>query len=211
MRISALLFTFMLTSQPVFAQDAPSVNVVESVEAKYSKVNVMQANFTQTIQSQVFGEEVQQGTMTIKRPAKMHWNFSEGARKFVTNGERMWIYTKQTNQVIQYNDVSNTRSTADSLLQSLDELQSLFAVDVEAAANEQFRLKLSPKGDAAKFKNVVLTVDKEFVVQQVVITDAVDTVTKLEFKNVQLNGAVEDSIFEFVVPDGAEVVIAGGL
>ena len=72
-------------------------------------------------------------------------------------------------------------------------------------------MKLSPKGDAAKFKNVVLTVDKEFVVQQVVITDAVDTVTKLEFKNVQLNGAVEDSIFEFVVPDGAEVVIAGGL
>ena len=99
MRISALLFTFMLTSQPVFAQDAPSVNVVESVEAKYSKVNVMQANFTQTIQSQVFGEEVQQGTMTIKRPAKMHWNFSEGARKFVTNGERMWIYTKQPIEV----------------------------------------------------------------------------------------------------------------
>ena len=211
LRISALFVTCMLAIQPSFAQDTSSVNVVESVEAKYAKVNVMQADFTQTIQSQVFGEEVQRGKMTIKRPAKMRWEFSEGARLFVTNGQSMWIYTKQANQVIQYNDVSNTRSTADSLLQSLDDLQSLFTVSVSPGDDKGYVLHLAPKGDAAKFKQVVLTVNSEFVVQKVVITDAVGTVTNLEFKSVALNGSVPDSMFEFEIPKDAEVVNAGGL
>jgi len=210
LRLLALFVTCMLAVQMSFAQDIPGTNVVDSVEAKYSKVTVMEADFTQTIKSQL-GEDNKRGKVTIKRPAMMHWSFSEGAQLFVTNGERMWIYNKLDNQVIQYDDVSKTRSTSDSLLQSLDDLQSLFTITVKPEQNGDFVLDMAPKGEATSFKQLLLTVNKEYVVKQLVITDAFDTVTKMQFNNVKLNGSVQDSIFEFTAPDGASVINAGGL
>jgi outer membrane lipoprotein carrier protein len=200
----------ILFSGPTFAQDSVTIPVVGKVEAKYAKVDVIQADFVQKIKSEVFGEETQRGEMIIKRPAKMKWDFTSGQKQFITNGETMWIYTKTNNQVIRYKDVSNSRSTADSLLQSLDNLQSVFNVAVAEGKNSGHVLNLSPKDGSAQFKSVQLTVNSSFVVQKVMIVDAVDTVTTLEFSDVKLNSDVPDSTFEFSVPAGADVVDAGG-
>ena len=184
--------------------------VVRLVEAKYSKVDVLKAAFVQTVKTEAWGEEVQRGEMVLKRPAKMLWEFSSTGKKFVTNGSTMWIYVKKENQVIRYKDVSATGSTADSLLQSLDKLESLFEVKIVPAPGPGRVLSLLPKNGDISFKRVRLTLDADNVIKEVVIVDAVNTVTTLQFSAVELNKVVPDSKFEFQIPDGAKVIDAGG-
>jgi len=204
------LLVLGLFAIPAHAQEQ-STPVVEAVEAKYAKVNVIQAEFVQKIESQVFGVEAQKGEMVIKRPAKMKWNFTSGDRQFITNGETMWVYNRLKKQVIRYADVSSTRSTADSLLQSLDNLRTHFDVEVADGAEAGHIIKLAPKkGDQAQFRSVHLTINKNLIIRKLVIKDAGDTVTTLDFSNVKLNAEVPDSTFEFELPKGVEMVEAGG-
>lgn len=200
-----------LSAAPAFAGETVEA-VVESVEKKYTGVETLQASFSQTITSPMFGAETQTGQLTIKRPRKMRWEFTGGEKLFVTNGATMWVYSKEDNQVIQYDDLGQASSTADALLQSLDNLDDLFSVklvDDHGAAGHT--LDLTPKGEGEQqFKSMTLSLDGELRVSRVVIVDPFDNVTDLAFNKVVLDGQVADSVFEFAAPDGAEVVKAGG-
>jgi outer membrane lipoprotein carrier protein len=187
------------------------MNVIQAVEAKYSKVQAMQADFVQTTRSEVFGEEKQSGQVVLKRPKQMLWNFTGGAKKqFVTDGKTMWIYTEDEKQVIRYDDVSASSSTADSLLQSLDSLDEIFVVDLVEAGPTHHILALQPRKDGAQVKHLNLELDPDYVVRTVTITDSFDNVTVLAFSAVHLNPEVPDSMFQFQPPAGVEVISASG-
>ena len=193
-----------------WSQSDGSSGVVAAVEAKYAKVNVIQAGFVQKIESAVFGVEEQKGQMVIKRPAMMRWNFASGERQFVTNGEMMWVYSREKNQVIRYKDVSATRSDADTLLQSLDSLQKSFNVEVAPKKEGGHLLQLTPKGETKQFTTLQLQVDKALLIQSVVIVDGTGTRTTLLLSDVKLNQNVLDKTFEFSIPEGAQVIDGGG-
>ncbi len=104
--------------------------VVDAVEAKYATVEAIQASFVQTTHSEIFGSEEQAGSLVLKRPAKMRWEFTTGVEKqFVTDGRTMWVFTRSENQAIRYDDVSSS-GAADSLLQSLDKLDEMFEIQL---------------------------------------------------------------------------------
>lgn len=207
--ISSFLFLIAAASQPASASDATAV--IRAVEAKYSKVQAMSADFVQTTRSEAFGEETQVGELVLKRPKQMYWNFTGGANKqFVTDGKTMWIYTAADKQVIRYDDVSASTSTADSLLQSLDSLDELFAVDLIDASEAHQVLSLQPRKDGGQVKHLDLELDPQYVVKTVTITDTFDNVTVLAFSGVHLNPNVPDSMFQFQPPPGVEVIAAGG-
>jgi len=193
------------------ADDTSANPDVQAVEAKYAKVDVIQADFTQTTHNATFGDDTQSGDVTLKRPKKMFWNFTSGDKKqFVTDGSTMWVYTATDNQVIKYGDVggASTGTTAESMLQSLDKLDEVFTVTTVPSPTGH-QLDLAPKKEG-QVKKVHIEFDGYYVVNRVVITDAFDGQTELSFQNVKLNGNVPDSTFQFQVPAGAQVVDAGG-
>jgi outer membrane lipoprotein carrier protein len=198
------------------AENDPST-VVQAVEARYAGVTVLQADFVQTTRSDVFGEERQTGELVLKRPRKMRWTFAGASaaavsREFVTDGRTMWVYTRDENQVIQYDDVSTQSASADSLLQSLDQLDALFVVQVmEPSAPGHVSLDLAPREASGQVKKLHLDLDADLLLERVVITDPFDNVTELAFTDVRLNADVPDSTFQFQVPSGAEVISAGGM
>lgn len=182
--------------------------VVQAVESKYATVSGMKAKFTQTVKSAIYGDETQQGEVTLKRPAKMRWTFSGDGKQFVTDGETMWIYNAPDNQVIRYDDVSAQAGSAQTLLTSLDRIGELFVIS-ELPDDQGHTLELQPRKGDAQFKRVELHLDDKLVVEKVVITDPFDTVTELVFDQVTLDPKVSDDLFEFQVPAGAEVIDAG--
>ena len=203
--LSLLLGCFALV-----ASAAEPEALISAIEGKYKDVTVMQADFTQTTRSELFGAEQQRGDVTLKRPSMMRWNFTN-EKQFVTDGKTMWIYTRADNQVIKYDDISTSTSTADSLLQSLDKLSELFQVDVESSTEESHTLMLSPKEENSQLKKIRLTLGAGYLVDHVVITDAFDNVTELQFTNMKLNAQVPDTMFKFDIPAGAEVITAGSM
>ena len=180
--------------------------VIKAVEAKYKTVSVMKAAFVQTTHSEVFGDEKQQGEVTLKRPGMMRWDFRNGVdRQFVTDGTKMWIYNKTENQVIEYNDVSSSASAADSLLQSLDRIDELFDIEMPSPTDDGYVMILRPK-ETEQLKKLKLVLEKDLVVRSVTITDAFDNITELAFSEMKFNVEAPDSIFKFIAPAGAEVI-----
>lgn len=182
--------------------------VISAIEKKYSGVTAMQAAFVQTSHSQTFGDDKQSGTVALKRPKQMFWDF--GNKQFVTDGKTMWVYTADDNQVIKYDNIGTSGgTTADELLTSLDKIDSLFAVTtLEDSVGHSF--DLAPKKDNGSVKKVHLELSDDLLVEKVVITDSFDNITQLDFTDVKLNVEVPDSKFQFQVPPGAEVVSTGG-
>ncbi len=201
--LSLLIPAAAMAGGPTTVEEA-----VAAVEAKYSEVNVMNAQFVQTVRNPMFGDDVQSGEVTLARPSKMRWNFGDGARQFVTNGSTMWIYTQAENQVIQYDGFTATAGGAESLLSSLDTLDELY--NVSLVSSEPTVLSLEPK-EEGQFKTVTLTLNAELLVDRVAIVDAYDSVTEIDFEGMQLNLPTPDSLFVFEVPEGAVVVDAGTL
>ncbi len=194
-------------SSLAFAADASVV--VKAVEAKYTKVTGMKANFVQTTRNEVFGDESQGGELILKRPRQMFWNFTSGPKKqFVTNGKTMWVYSEADKQVIRYDDLSGS-TTADMLLGSLDTLDELFTVDLDPADKVGYSLDLVPKKEG-NVKKLHLELSADYLVEKVIITDSFDSVTELAFAKVQLNANIPDSTFQFKKPAGVEEISAGG-
>lgn len=208
--IAKWIVCWLFCSLATVAVAAETEEIIKAIETKYTDVSVMQADFTQTTRSALFGAEQQRGDVTLKRPSMMRWNFTN-EKQFVTDGKTMWIYTRADNQVIKYDDISTSTSTADSLLQSLDKLSEIFKVEVEPGDSGQHILLLLPNGKNSQFKKIRLTMSADFSVEHVVVTDAFENVTELKFTNMKLNGQVEDSSFQFDIPTGAEVITAGSM
>ena len=192
------------------ATEADTAALVAKVEAKYAAVETMHASFVQTTKSELFGDEKQAGTVVIKRPTKMRWIFPDAGKQFITDGSTMWVYTEPDKQVIRFDDVAQQADAAQSLLQSLDKLDELFHVEGAAPPAEgkhAFELKPRAEGQVKKI-DLVLTAD--LLVEHVVITDAFDSVTEMEFSDVKLGEDAPDALFGFVVPEGVEVITSSG-
>ncbi len=217
--MQSILLVFCLALSGAAAADLPTIAavgevsdvkaVVKAVEKKYAGVETIAADFLQTSRSEVFGDEKQKGRLFIKRPSKMRWEFTESGKQFVTDGNTMWVYSKEDNQAIRFDDVSAQADAAQSLLQSLDRLDELFLVEALPAAAETHALDLRPRTEG-QVKRIRLILDRQLLLKHVTITDAFDGVTELEFSAVNLGADTPDSLFDFKVPEGAQVITGGG-
>jgi outer membrane lipoprotein carrier protein len=190
--------------------ESTAAGVVEALEAKYATVDALKADFVQTTHSTVYGEDEQRGSLLVKRPAMMRWEFhGDEERHFVSDGQTMWVYTKSDQQVIRYDNVGGERSALDSLLSSLDHIDELFEVQLAERFEDVIALDLTPH-DQEQVKKARLLLSDALVIRHLTIVDPFDSITDLAFSNVQLDPEIPDSAFVFEVPEGVEVIPAGG-
>ena len=207
--------SFLVLSAPVDAVEPTSTSeAVTAMESFYANVQSMEASFVQITRSPSMGiEEEQRGRILVKRPRKMRWDFTRPDRRlFVTDGQQMWIHSPEDNQVIHYQDVSGAAASGgiDSLLSEMDKLDESFNVSlVEASQAEalgHFSLALTPK-EEAPFKSLLLEVHKrKLTLKRILVVDTFDNETELRFSDVKVNGTVDDSQFQFDVPEDAELI-----
>jgi outer membrane lipoprotein carrier protein len=184
--------------------------LLSKIGAKYGPVDVMRANFVQITKSP-YGEEKVQGTVVLKRPGQMRWNFADG-RQFVSDGQTLWIYTPADKQVLRIQNFGEQAATADRVLQSMHKLAELFEVTLissDEKAGHVLALATKP-GEQAQFQKLQLALDAGLLLDKVTLTDAFGTNTVLDFDGLALGGTAAASDFQFVVPPGVSVVDSGG-
>ena len=209
--VFACSLTLSTTAQAV--DPKTSEEAVAALEGFYASVQSMQANFVQITRQPSMGiEEEQRGQLILKRLRKMRWDFTRpDKRLFVTDGQQMWIHSPEDNQVIHYKDVAGMSSGGiDSLLSEMDKLSESFTVvldlDPKSTTMGHFGLKLTPKVEAP-FKSLYLEVNKrKLTLKRVLVVDTFDNETELRFSAVKVNVDVADTMFQFEVPAGAELI-----
>lgn len=192
--------------------------LVVEIQKTYGDVQSVRADFTQVSRTAT-GEHKTKGKVSLKRPRLMKWDSTKepGGTLFVTNGEKMWIYSPTDEQVLVYSDLSGAGGGAPfDLLDSLENLTEHFDVKLESSEGgkerKSFVVSLTPKKDDGQYKHIRLVLSKrKYEIESITLTDAFGGETEFVFTKVQMNGDIPDSEFDFAAPEGAEVIEADSI
>lgn len=211
-KLFTLFFLLLVLSIEVYAEDNLNT-VIEGIQNKYEQINNFQAQFTQESEVKALNKtQLAEGEVWFKKPGKMRWNYSTPNKdQIVSDGKTLWFYDEEEAQVIEtpITQVSETQSTT-TLLSGLGNIKQLFDAsfaDTEnVSPNGSYLVDLVPKGDEEYNKVTISVGKKDMMVNKIYLYDPFGNLTTVKLADIKTNGGVSDSLFDFKVPDGAEVV-----
>jgi chaperone LolA len=183
-------------------------DIIKRVKKKYQELVTLQANFQQDYLWELAGEtQTTKGSLLLKSGNKYRIETENDV--IVTNGETVWSYSKVNDQVIiDYLKSSEENPLPkDLLFQFSEEYKPYFVAEEKLDGKKTLNLNLVPKDEEAFVKSMKIWVDADswltVKIQQVDINDNVNTYL---VRDVQQNIELQDSLFNFQIPAGAEVV-----
>ena len=162
--------------------------------------------FTQTVIAKS-GRKPQEsaGIFALQRPGKFRWSYEKPYKQLlVSDGEKLWSYDPDLNQVAVKKLGSSFGSSPAALLAGQD-LGKYFVLKEGTAADGIEVVEATPKGGDASFERVKIG----FAANQPVnmeIHDSFGQVTVLRFTRFEANPVLPAALFRFVAPAGADVV-----
>lgn len=166
-------------------------------------VKSMKANFAQTTQ----GAKTTSfsGSMAMVRPNQFRWNITTpSAQLIVVNGNTLWVYDKDLAQATRQSAGNHIGETPALLLSGNPEsIANNFNVSQPNASKNYF--VLTPKNANANFKSLSISFNQGRPVMMV-LNDNLGQTTSIRFSNVQLNGKIGASEFNFTPPAGVDVI-----
>ena len=185
-------------STPLQAEAMPA-----SLENFFHKLETLSADFSQQV---VDGDnrEIQSasGRMWIKRPGMFRWDYLEPyQQQVVADGERLWSYDKDLEQVTVHAADEVLTATPAMLLSGERPLEDVFEIHEIAGRH----ILLIPKNNDSNVTELRLEFS-EHDLQRIAAADTFGNTTVFSFSNVQRNPLLDRQLFLFEPPDGADVV-----
>ena len=171
--------------------------------AFFDDLQTLSADFDQRVLDDNRQEiQTSKGRMWIRRPGMFRWDYSEPyQQQIVADGEHLWSYDKDLEQVtVQVADEVLTATPA-MLLSGRQPLQEVF--DIRELAGQQYLL--TPKNNDSNVTELRLQFS-DGALQQIAAADTFGNTTVFSFSNIQRNPLLDRQLFSFVPPEGADVV-----
>jgi outer membrane lipoprotein carrier protein len=192
---------------------APDVHAIAAaVDRRYNHLHTLECEFTE-IYSGAGSERTESGTLWLKKPGKMRWEYrSPRAKLFVGDGKDAWFYVPGERQVrrTSIRKLDDLRSPLAFLLGKTrleKELQALsLAPDVAPLAGGDVVLRGAPKVMADRVNHILLEITPESWIRRIVIEEADGATTEYRFSGEKEDLKIADQRFEFSVPNGVEVI-----
>jgi outer membrane lipoprotein carrier protein len=209
--VLSLLGAGALYSEETAAPSAMSLEaIMNRVEARYAgpgfSVRFLQ---TSTLKAMEITDTAT-GSIFVKRPGMMRWEYETPTTQvIVADSKDLWIYRPEDNQVMHgaapaffgggkgagfLSDITRIRKDFDVSLEKSD-----------SAGNP--RIKLIPKNKTFDVATIYLTLSATaFEISNLVTLNTYGDETRFELIDYQFNQTFFPTLFQFVVPQGAEVL-----
>jgi len=207
-----VLIVFCLLPAVPDAQTRPAPEAVaRSLQQRYQGITDFTADFTQTYRGGVLRTRtVEQGTVSVKKPGRMRWNYKSPEEKvFVSDGRQVQLYVPADKQVVISPLPNDDRATSAVLfLMGRGNLVRDFNVShAKGGTDTTYVLRLDPKTRQAEYDWLQLSVDRgSLQIKELVVGDQQGGRTAFGFTNFKENPGVADKTFVFTAPRGTEVV-----
>lgn len=168
----------------------------------------MRAGFVQTVidtNGNIVDES--KGTMSMLRPGRFRWDYTlPYEQHIITNGERLWIYEPDLDQVTIKPYQAGVGETPALLLSGDRNVFDRFNVStLEITESDYEWLLLQPKDQEGGYESVQIGFDENGF-KVVRFSDDFGHHTQLEFVDIEANVALAGDVFEFQAPEGIEVI-----
>lgn len=165
------------------------------------------AEFTQTVTAKS-GRQPQRasGTMAFQRPGKFRWTYAQPYQQLIIgDGEKLWIYDKDLNQVTVRKLGDALGSSPAALLAGDDALEKNFQLSEGGSRGGIEWVEATPKSADTSFERVRIGF-ADGKLRAMELIDTFGQTTILEFTAVERNPRLEAGLFSFTPPKGADVV-----
>jgi outer membrane lipoprotein carrier protein len=186
--------------------------VASGVDHRYNDLRSMEAHFTERYSGNGM-ERSESGTVTLKKPGKMRWEYQAPRPKlFVSDGKLAWFYVPGESQVRQarIKNLDDLRTPLRYLL-GHTRLEKEFtglslAPDVQPLVPGNTVLRGVPEAMADRVSQVLIEVSPEHRIARLAIQELDGSTTEFVFSDEKDNPPLPDAHFEFKPPAGVEVL-----
>jgi len=187
---------------------------MESLEAFVKNVRSGRAQFTQTVtpparEGEPARNRVSSGSFEFQRPGKFKFDYKKPfAQLIVADGDTLWLYDADLNQVTQRKQAQALGSTPAALIAAASDLRALQAdFQLEAAPDRDGLqwVKATPKARDGQLQHVLVGFAGESL-SALEILDSFGQRSVLKFDKFEVNPALPASTFNFKAPAGADVI-----
>ena len=146
------------------------------------------------------------GTFAFARPGKFRWSYDKPyAQLLVGDGEKLWIYDRDLNQVIIKKLDRALGATPASLLAGSNAFETNFVlIDGGNTDGIEF-VEAEPKSPDTGFDHIRIGF-KENLPRTMELHDSFGQLTQLSFDTFERNPAIDPALFRFSPPPGADVI-----
>lgn len=206
MYLKTLLYIglFSSLSLSITANSATAETAAQSLQQLLAPINSLSADFTQNIKDQ--DNNVYQrltGNLSLKKPNQLRWNVvTPTAQLIISDGERVWLYDPDLEQVIIQSFSADFKTNPISiLLGNLNQLNTDFTV----AHITDNSFSLVPKQKNALFAGIQLRfIDN--ILSHIDYQDNFGQNTQLTMSQVTVNPQLARTTFIFDIPQGVDII-----
>lgn len=202
----------------IFARFAPfaffALNAVSAEAAALDKLKAFvegtksgRADFVQSVVSKS-GRKPQNaaGQMMFSRPGKFRWTYEKPYYQLIVgDGERLWVYDRDLNQVSVKKLAAALGSSPAALLAGDNALEKNFELSEGGVRDGIEWVEARPKQSEAGFQFLRIGFVGD-TLRAMELTDSFGQVTTIGFDNFERNPQLPATQFRFVPPKGADIL-----
>lgn len=170
------------------------------------------ASFTQTVydsDSVVLQEST--GVVVLARPGRFKWTYDAPINQIiVADGLTLWVYDEEIKQVTKQPQSTTLGSAPIGLLSGQRDIESEFVITELGKKDDLEWFQLQPLVSDTDFNDIFLALKNDGL-HAMELRDNFDQATQIVFSDFEKNISVDSEQFNFVVPEGVDVVGEGGV
>lgn len=198
----SIVLILCLFSFNVVAEDAIAIQQLRSF---LENTNSLSARFQQKLVDE-YGGLLQQsaGTLNMQKPGKFRWDYIlPYSQNIISNGKKIWMYDSELEQV-NIRPYDQVKSSPVNLLDN-QKLDEQFVLESLPFIENQHWVRLTPKGTESDFKKMLVGLQNGKI-KSMRFRDNFNQQTDIEFEQLVVNPKFKKDNFEFVAPEGTDVM-----
>ena len=180
---------------------------IDQLKAFVADTHSASADFSQTVESRSGRKpQLSAGSFQFERPGKFRWTYQKPyAQLIVGDGDKLWIYDQDLNQVTVKKLGQALGESPAALLAGNDVMEKNFVLKEAGSQDGLEWVEATPKSKQGSFESVRLGF-KDDLPQMMEVKDSFGQTTLLHFSRFERNPSLVPGLFRFVPPKGADVV-----
>jgi outer membrane lipoprotein carrier protein len=190
------------------AAAAPArAGAVAALREFLAQTKTARGEFTQQVtRGQAQAAPPSSGTFFFERPGKFRWIYARPYEQvLVADGERLYLYDKDLNQVTVKKVTAALPASPASILFGGSEFERDFVVTEAGTRDGVEWLKAVPRTKDSQFERIEIGF-RDGAPAAMVLVDSFGQVSRLAFSRFERNAKLDAQLFRFVPPAGADVL-----
>jgi outer membrane lipoprotein carrier protein len=177
------------------------------VQIFFNDLHTLQADFHQEVRDgDNTVQQVSDGKVWIQRPGRFRWDYaSPYKQQLVSDGERLWSYDQDLEQVTVQPIGEVLSATPAMLLGGSQPIEGIFTVEPLPGDGDRQQVLLKPKGDDSNVTALLLNFIDQ-VISSIRAEDSFGNITTFTFSNLVRNRELDSGLFRFEPPAGVDIV-----